>query len=142
VLYFDSSATCMQDSLWAPEAFSQFYALDTQVGAWNEYMRFAAAAQYGYELYAIGDTTDMKANVGLYVAIIRFVKILNKDLVTLLHFPAPHRGRSVSYLEMPMASSLTRITDLLGKRIVSRAKIPAGVYCMPEQALLNITDRR
>lgn len=75
VLYYDSTSACSQGTLRAAEAYSQFYSADTAIGAWAEFIRFCALGNKGYEIYALGDTTDMKTNLGTYGAILGSVII-------------------------------------------------------------------
>ncbi|MBN1601325.1 MAG: hypothetical protein JW915_06935 [Chitinispirillaceae bacterium] len=79
VLYYDSSSSCKQGEFWATEAFSEFYSLDTVLGAWSELIRFTAGGEFGYSLYAIGDTSDMKQNIGMYAAVLRSISILQQS---------------------------------------------------------------
>jgi hypothetical protein len=75
VLYYDSTGESNQGSLWAPEIYCQFYSTDTTLSNWAEYTRYAESGDNGYELYALGDTTDMAANVGLYAILIRMIEL-------------------------------------------------------------------
>jgi hypothetical protein len=68
VLYSDSTIT--HGALKAAEAYSVFFSADTMVGSWSELIRFTATPSFGYELYALGDTADMRLNVGAYAALI------------------------------------------------------------------------
>ena len=134
VLYFDSSATCKQDSLWAPEAFSEFYTIDTVLGAWDEYIRFTESGSNGYEIYAIGDTADMKQNIGLYMAIIRFVHIDKKNN------QATAAGRnllchSFTIAQAPVSSATF---DLLGKKRGLHSVSANGIYYRPEFGRIQV----
>lgn len=67
ILALDSSQTSLIDQTWAPQAFAQFVALnDTDYDYWSEYIMFTAKYHSGYEIYAIGDTLDLKTNGGIY----------------------------------------------------------------------------
>jgi hypothetical protein len=79
-LYWDSLYSYQpvqggDDSLWAPAAFTEWYAADTAAGAWDEYIRYCANHQYGYELYALADTMDMNVHIGVYTAILKSVTL-------------------------------------------------------------------
>ena len=115
VLYFDSSATCKHDSLWANEAFSEFYTIDTVLGAWDEFIRFTAAGDYGYSLYAIGDTSDMKKNIGMYAAIIQSIH-LTVQQTTSISKMIPVKTKQITHVNIAMKD---RVFDLLGKRRLS-----------------------
>ena len=135
ILYFDSTSNSQQDSLWAPEAFSEFYTIDTSLGSWNEYMRFTESGTSGYELYAIGDTADMKQNIGMYMAIIRLIQIENKSSpVTIANKP------SLRKTIIPKSSIISSpVTyNLLGKRGLSGTSSPNGIYYRPSAAALQI----
>jgi hypothetical protein len=131
VLYFDSSAASKQDSLWAPEAFSEFFSLDTSLNAWSEYIRFTETGTNAYELYAIGDTADMKANIGMYMGMIRLIHIVKKSIAT----------TSVVQGEIPYTTLWKKasarvpsrcMVDLLGKRRETQSALANGIYYRPE----------
>ncbi|MBN1306317.1 MAG: hypothetical protein JXA18_00265 [Chitinispirillaceae bacterium] len=137
VLYFDSSAACTQDSLWAPEAFTEFYTIDTALGAWNEYMRYTESGACGYEIYAIGDTADMKQNIGMYMAIIRMIRINDKAALLInagLDFP-----RNSFFIEKATAPS--GIFDLLGKKRRVTSNLLNGIYFRPETQRIRLMIR-
>ncbi len=123
VLYFDSSETCKQDSLWAPEAFSEFFTIDTALGTWNEYVRYTVSGSNGYQIYAIGDTADMKLNIGMYMAIINMIEFTNSvHTITGSHIASqPAR--------CPVRQSACAGTfDLLGKKQAVRHRFLSG-FC-------------
>ncbi|MDD5674042.1 MAG: hypothetical protein PHC61_07765 [Chitinivibrionales bacterium] len=134
VLYFDSSATCVQDSLWAPELFCEFYTIDTNLGSWDEYMRYVAVGNYGYELYALGDTADMKQNIGMYMAIIRFVHFTRSSATVLTQAPATMRR---SFAAARAGQPASDMYDILGKRVPERHRAN-GIYYRPASASLTI----
>ncbi|MBN1576803.1 MAG: hypothetical protein JW913_09640 [Chitinispirillaceae bacterium] len=137
VLYFDSSAACMQDSLWAPEAFTEFYTIDTVLGAWNEYMRYTEAGSNGYEIYAIGDTADMKQNIGMYMGMIRMIDI---DKSANMMSPVRRNFPRNSFMIEKTASS-SGIFDLLGKKRGATGNLLNGIYYRPETRRLRLTVR-
>ena len=134
VLYFDSTANCKQDSLWAPEAFSEFYTIDTILGSWDEYMRYTASGDYGYELYAIGDTADMKKNIGMYMAIIRYIHLNSQpSAVTVVDHNALRSSFAVT------RAALSRgYCNLQGKSCISVRNRSNGIYYQPNSASLQI----
>lgn len=115
VLYFDTTATCKQDTFWANEAFSEFYTIDTVLGAWNEYIRFTATGDYGYSLYAIGDTSDMKKNIGMYAAIIQSIHLSVQQTTPIVKI-IPAKTNRIANVNIGMKD---RVFDLLGKRRLS-----------------------
>jgi hypothetical protein len=113
VLYLDSSDASTQNSLWAPEAYSRFYSLDTTLGTWDEYLRYTAAGSYGYELAALSDTADMAANIGLYAALLQSVSLPGDDEVSVKRL-APARVGAAR-----RAFSPRTLVDPLGRRFVT-----------------------
>ncbi len=81
LIYFDSSYSFQPvsgqgDSLWAPSSYSEWYSTDTgSAQHWNEYIRYCASNSYGYEMYALSDSSDMKQNIRTYVKILRSVTL-------------------------------------------------------------------
>ncbi|MBN1980088.1 MAG: hypothetical protein JW795_01045 [Chitinivibrionales bacterium] len=75
VLFSDSSAAEKQGDLRATEIYLRFYTDDSLNYSWDEYVRYTATLNYGYELYAIGDTADMIANIGFYGALLKMIII-------------------------------------------------------------------
>lgn len=73
VLALDSSQNSSIDGVWAPQAFAQFLSLDSINSSWAEYILFAAKHRSGYELYAIGDTLDLKTKGTTYSQILQSV---------------------------------------------------------------------
>lgn len=88
VLALDSSQSCIVDQVWAPQAFAQFFTLEEE--HWSEFIMFTAKFHSGYEIYAIGDTLDLKNNGSKYSQIMQtvtfsdvspvFKVVRNKDL--------------------------------------------------------------
>lgn len=106
VVWYDSSSSAVLGDLWAPEAYSRFYSADPVTKAWAEYIIFASRNQAGYEIYAIGDTTDMDTNIGTYAGILRTVTVdQNNNRITVL----PHTSRPAG-----RAGETFRL-DLLGR---------------------------
>ncbi len=73
ILALDSSQNSIIDGEWAPQAFAIFYTLDSINSSWSEYTIFTARYRGGYELYAIGDTLDLKNNGSTYSQILQSV---------------------------------------------------------------------
>jgi hypothetical protein len=69
VAYYDSTAKAALGPHWAPEAFSLLYPADGDP-TYCEFIRYTAIGSTGYEIYAIGDSTDMMKNVDYYADII------------------------------------------------------------------------
>ena len=69
VAFYDSTSKAVLGAHWAPEAFSVLYPADGDP-TYCEYIRYCAVGNVGYEIYAIGDSTDMMKNVDYYASII------------------------------------------------------------------------
>ncbi len=75
VLFSDTSETETQGTHWATEMYLRFYTDDTTNYSWDEYTRYTATEKYGWELYAIGDTSDLSANIGFYGAVLKIIEV-------------------------------------------------------------------
>jgi hypothetical protein len=73
VMYYDSTASAKIGDVWSPEAFSVLYPADGDP-TYAEFVRYCAVADNGYEIYAIGDSTDMMNNVDFYASVIATFK--------------------------------------------------------------------
>jgi hypothetical protein len=73
IMYYDSSAAAKLGTVWSPEAYSVMYPADGDP-TYCEYIRYAAVGDYGYEIYAIGDSTDMTNNLDFYAGVIATLK--------------------------------------------------------------------
>jgi hypothetical protein len=130
VLYYDSAQTSTQDGLWAPEIYTTFFSLDTIPGAWSEYSRFCAFDNYGFDLYALGDTADMLANLGTYAAILQGIEFtaLTATRGNGPAFPAPARQSHVTAIHATMQDLLGRALPYARSRIcVHAAGVRVGV---------------
>ena len=137
VLYFDSSSNATQNKQWAPEAFSEFYTIDTETGSWNEYIRFTESNSYGYELYAIGDTADMKKNIGTYAAMIKMITINDLPVSVISIVTAPQYKRTISINSVRNTGMYT----LTGKRCTGMSQNAAALYMRASTPLLSITGK-
>lgn len=130
MLYYDTAATVRQGISWATESYAAFMTIDTGLGAWSEFTRYTARNGYGWELYAIGDTADMKKNIGLYAGIIRLITLPGDTGTDIVR----RTGRSVS-LEPVAATRSGVVFDPMGRSraIVSRRlAAPSGIFIRPE----------
>jgi hypothetical protein len=130
MLYYDTASTVRQDSLWATESYATFFILDTTIGAWSEYTRFTANDRFGYELYAIGDTADMRKNIGIYAGLIQLIKLKKDASVRILRHPGAASDFRAPLHTAP--SGYSRLFDPLGRRLrmapAGSASFSAGVY--------------
>ena len=135
VLYYNADSTVRQGSVQAAEIYAVFFSSDTSVGAWSEYVRYSAYANFGYEMYAIGDTNDMAANIGYYAAILQTIRF----------FPSAHVLNPKSFLKIAARTKAVLspyLVDPLGRKITAfmiSKYISSGMYLGGKSLqLLNI----
>ncbi|MDB5102489.1 MAG: hypothetical protein JWP91_178 [Fibrobacteres bacterium] len=121
VAFYDSASAVKLGSVWAPEAFSVLYPADGDP-TYCEFMRYGAVGEAGYEIYAIGDSTDMVSNVDYYAGIIATLQFAP---------PSPILIPAMRRLPGRKESEGFRIYDLAGRLIrktaASRVPIPFRV---------------
>ena len=88
MVYYDTSSSVRQGTLWATESYATFFTADTAYDSWSEFTRLTANKSYGYELYVLGDTADMMQNIGVYAALLKMVQVPQDTNVTVLYRPA------------------------------------------------------
>ncbi len=142
VLFADSSATEKQGDLRATEIYLRFYTDDTLGYAWDEYIRYTATKNYGYELYAIGDTNDMSQNIGLYGAILKFIEI-NENFTSIIVHHTPPKKNLLAVKNMYRLSNLSQaIYNVQGRRIsvhvLQDRNMSHGLYIYNKQKLIAI----
>jgi hypothetical protein len=121
LVFYDTVTARQNETLWAADAFSQFFSIDTTLGDWAEYIRFTASGTYGYEIYAIGPAEDMAANVGYYVAIIEGITLPTNEVTV----SRQNRGVRPAVLSASGASFHT--LNLLGRVVrAERRGIPVS----------------
>jgi hypothetical protein len=119
VLYCDSSFA-HPDSAWA-EIYIRYFAGDTAM-AWDEFVRFEACGESGYELYALGDTIDMPTSIGLYGAILRNIDLIEGLSITTRNFRP---------FDMVESKGSPSVFSLQGRVLPSRRaprSFPPGAY--------------
>jgi len=122
LVYYDSVTAKQNETLWAADAFTQFYSVDTALDDWAEYIRFTASGTFGYELYAIGPAEDMLAHVGLYVAIIEGIT-LPEAVVTV----APDRLQRLPAAVRVHSGNRPVTFDVLGRLLPAGTAHPARI---------------
>jgi len=127
VLFYDSSATSTQGNLWAPEIYTTLFGVNPQ-DSWSEYSRFTASGDYGYELYALGDTTDMLTHLATYAAVLRGIDLPGSGGVAVGNRLRPVR---VS-VQQARGEMLRYLFDARGRRLGLLAgqsrQLPCGAY--------------
>lgn len=129
ILYQDSSQTCTQGDLWAPEAFGQFYSLDSTMGSWSEFVRFTADDEYGYQLYAISDTADMKTYLTTYASLLYGISIESGLAARPARFPTSVAGARFFDRRMAQVALTGRLVPF--EMLASRGGLTAGLVCRP-----------
>lgn len=76
VAYYDSSSARTLGGEWAPEAFSIMFPGDGQQ-TYCEFIRYCSRGDFGYEIYALGDSVDMMEKVDFYAGIIGSLTLSN-----------------------------------------------------------------
>ncbi|MBN2035971.1 MAG: hypothetical protein JW768_04445 [Chitinispirillaceae bacterium] len=138
MLFYDTASTVRQGTAWATECFTTFISLDTVCGAWSEYLRFTADKSHGWELYAIGDTTDMMTNIGSYAAILKMIQLPQDTSATIIlrpHLP----GNSAPACNGVLAPRM--VFDPLGRKhtaVFGRAFYNAGAFVDPGMKQIRI----
>lgn len=82
ITYYDSSKTSQLGTQWSPVAFSMLYPGDGDP-TYCEYIRYVALGDFGYEIYAIGDSTDMVNKVDFYAEILATTRLLPPTFIRL-----------------------------------------------------------
>lgn len=90
IMYYDSSSAAKIGTVWSPEAYSILYPADGDPD-YCEYVRYTAIGDYGYEIYAIGDSTDMTNNLDYYAGVISTLKFSEPN-ASLSKGPAARRA--------------------------------------------------
>ena len=146
VLFSDSSATEKQGDLQATEIYLRFYTDDTLNYAWDEYIRYTATQNYGYELYAIGDTNDVSQNIGLYGAILKIIEI-NENLTPIIVHNTPPKKNLLAVKNIYQLSNLSQaIYNVQGRRIsvhvLHDRNMSHGLYIYNKQKLITVPARK
>lgn len=108
LVFYDSTAMAKLGTKWAPEAFSVLYPADGDP-TYAEYIRYCANGDFGYEIYAIGDSTDMTNRVDFYAGLIASIDLSTPTSI----------GREVGLRRVSLIPEVrgTGIFDLTGRRI-------------------------
>lgn len=136
--------TSSGDSVWTCDMYMRFYSFDTVMYAWDEYVRFAAVGNAGYEMYAIGDTLDMSSRIGLYAAVLSTIELEDT--------PSNVTNRMPGNLELRRfgatgtGSPGMRAYDAAGRmrssvlRKSMERRAAAGVYLREAQKIISVSE--
>jgi hypothetical protein len=116
--YYDSSSKATLGGIWSPEAFSVLYPADGDP-TYCEFIRYCAIGNSGYEIYAIGDSTDMAHNVDFYA-----------DVIATLRFtPSASIGRPRGEVQSIGGRTLSeaREFDPIGRAVRTSGTAPPGM---------------
>lgn len=75
LIFYDTVSVRQNDTLWAADAYTNYYDIDDTLNNWAEYIRFTATGRSGFELYAIGPLADLETNVAFYTEILAGIKL-------------------------------------------------------------------
>lgn len=119
LVFYDTVDARQNEVLWAADAFSEFFSIDTSLSDWAEYIRFTASGTNGYELYAIGPLEDMELNIGYYLAIIESINLTTSPDDNMVHVTIPNRS-----VQNPVqtASGVIDVYNLLGRSLRTTAQ--------------------
>lgn len=112
---------------WAPWITAKFKTLDSAgtMVTWDEYERFTAHQNFGYEMYAISDTVDMNANYKVYASILQKIVLLDNSVGVIFH-PIRFHGGTASFNSSKNDPGWYTIT---GRRMVSnKLMMSSGIY--------------
>lgn len=135
MVYYDTSSSVRQGTLWATESYATFITSDTAYESWSEFTRLTANKSYGYELYVLGDTSDMMKNIGIYAALLKMVQLPQDTVLTVSFRPlCPGKAsRAVRY-----QTTFNRdFYDPLGRRVTNNfiyRSLSPGIYIRPGEA--------
>ncbi|MEO6097834.1 MAG: hypothetical protein ABIW76_20130 [Fibrobacteria bacterium] len=131
IAYFDSTSTEKLGTAWAPEAFSVLYPADG-TPTYCEYMRYCAVGSTGYEIYAIGDSTDMTTNVDFYASIISTLQFStpNVSIAPLIYANPILKGNEVHF----------NTFDLSGRKI-PKSMLSQGFRTLASQRFISKVSR-
>lgn len=110
IVFYDTVTAKQNETLWAADAFSQFFSIDTTIGDWAEYIRYTASGTNGYEIYAIGPIEDMEANIGFYLAVIEGITIEEEVAIV-------SRPKNIVHTTVVTSVNRTAVFDLLGRNV-------------------------
>jgi hypothetical protein len=119
VTFYDSSSTRKLGQDWAPEVFSTFFPGDT-TKPYCEYLRYCSHGNFGYEIYAIGDSTEMVNEVDYYANILSSI-IFTTPIASLRPMARPAQGL------LPVLFYDARGRKLKGSQMPKVSKRSAGI---------------
>lgn len=114
MVFYDTVSAKQNEVIWAADAFSQFFSIDTAMADWAEYIRFTASGTRGYEIYAIGPMDDMEVNVGFYMALIDGIILTDVADEHLVGITVPN---ATAHTAIRQSNSENIVYDLLGRNV-------------------------
>jgi hypothetical protein len=144
LLWYDSTTAAAlqgvipEGTAWAPWLYSTFKSIDmTDIFVWAEYERYCAWNECGYEMYVMGDTSDMTRNFSVYAGFLQGIKLLDSPNISVL----PDRDHGVSaHRTIGPTTRKNQWYNLRGQSIggVSRARRSQGVICSVNKKIVTI----
>jgi hypothetical protein len=137
VVFYDSSSST-QSGLKSMELYAQFNSLISTSGSWDEYVKYTSVNKKGYEIYILGDTTDMKKNIDFYIDFINSIKIDTTPSSIVFH-PVQHtNNKTLVTIYKP-----EMLFDIMGRRAVgncakNNSVLSDNMLIMKNSKYLNI----
>lgn len=144
MLFSDSSITEKQGDFRATEIYLRFYTDDTAGYSWDEYVRYSAREGYGYEMYAIGDTSDMMTNIGIYGAILKTINISPEISSIKNSFTQEYENLQKTNVKYAIPSDISNyLYDPLGRRTsvpsLKKRGLSNGIYIYNNRIKIAVT---
>lgn len=137
MLFYDTVTAVVNDTIRAMDAYTYYYDIDSTVGDWAEYIRFAAAGTHGFELYAIGPQNDLDSNIEHYLTIIESITLQTADIGVIW----PRRSAKSRTLYNAAISERQYICNLRGQRIGKAnalSQCGSQIICRPRGRFLML----
>jgi hypothetical protein len=142
MVFYDTVSAKQNEAIWAADAFSEFFSIDTTLDNWAEYIRFTASGTSGYEIYAIGPMEDMEVNVGFYLALIESITLTGISDGHLVGITVP---KATIQNTVRQSNSENLVYDLLGRNTRSSRSVSSAsnmvIYHTPVSVQRKLTLR-
>ncbi len=136
VVFYDSSSST-QSGLRSMELYAQFNSLISNSGSWDEYIKYTEVNKKGYEIYVLGDTTEMKKNIDFYIDLVNSIKIDTTPASIRFHPVQKSNKVSIGIYQPEM------LFDIMGRRVIENSAkdsrvLSNGMIIVKNSKLLNI----
>jgi hypothetical protein len=131
LVFYDTISVRQNDTLWATEAYAQYFSYDSSMDDLAEYIRFSGCGPYGYELSVIGANADLDTNIAIYATIIEGI-ILPPGKVAVLR---PHTVVRPAHSTLP---AMYRPVDLLGRNLMGRCRTKTSQIIIDKTGVFRV----